>query len=151
MSTNPTESTFLLCSSVTQDDIHGTPNSTVNGIDGWSDKAIAGRGILIDYASWISEQNISYDAMSCHAISAEDIKSIMAAKNIEPRQGDILIIRTGYVPKYISLSTTTKEDLKTASHSWPGLKQDESMVRWLWEQQFAAIAADNPGLECVRK
>lgn len=123
----------------------------MNGIDGWSDKAIAGRGILFDYASWISEQNISYDAMGRHAICADDIKTIMAAKNIEPRQGDILIIRTDYVPKYMGLSTTAKEHLKTASHSWPGLKQDESMAWWLWERQFAAVAADNPGLECVRK
>ena len=123
----------------------------MNGIDGWSDKAIAGRDILIDYASWISERNISYDEMGCQAISADDIKTIMATKNIEPRQGDILIIRTGYVPKYMGLSATTKEHLKTASHSWPGLKQDESMAWWLWERQFAPVAVDNPGLECVRK
>ncbi|KUL90991.1 hypothetical protein ZTR_00840 [Talaromyces verruculosus] len=122
-------------------------NGTVIGIDGWSGKAIAGRGVLIDYASWIREQNISYDAMGRHAISAEDIKTIMVAKNIRPRQGYILIMRTGYVPKYMRLSTIAKDDLKTASHSWPGLKQDESMARWLWKRQFAAIATDNPGLD----
>lgn len=74
----------------------------------------------------------------------------MAAKNIEPRFGDILIVRTGYVPKYISLSTMVKENLK-ASHSWPGLKQDGSKARWLWARQSAVIAAGNPGLECIRK
>jgi hypothetical protein len=88
--------------------------------------------------------------MGRHAISTEDIKTIMVAKNIQPRQGNVLIIRTGYVPKYMGLSTTAKEDLKTASHNWPGLKQYESMTRWLWKRQFTAIAADNPGLECVR-
>jgi hypothetical protein len=41
----------LTPNSVTQADIHDTPDSTINGIDGWSEKAIAGRGVLIDYAS----------------------------------------------------------------------------------------------------
>jgi hypothetical protein len=137
--------------SVSQDDIHAAPNSTVNGIDGWSAKAIAGRGILIDYVSWAAEQGFPYDATAAHAISVEDIEAIMMEKNIQSRQGDILILRTGYVPAYLRLSDTEKESFTSASPAWPGLKQGEAMTRWLWEQQFAALAADNAALECIRK
>lgn len=142
---------MLKPSSVTQDDIHGKPNTIVNGIDGWAEKAIAGRGILIDYPLWAEEQGIPYDSMSTHPITVEDMKAIMTARNIEPRQGDILLLRTGYVPAYLSLDAVTKESLQSAAHTWPGLKQEESMIRWLWEQQFSAIAADNPALECIRE
>ena len=144
---------LLTTLSVTQDDIYGTPNSTVNGIDGWSTKAIAGRGILIDYASWAAEQNedTPYKAMQSHAVTVSDIKAIMAAKNIQPRRGDILILRTGYVEAYKSLDASGKEGIKTANHAFPGLKQGEEMMRWLWEQQFSALAADNPALEVIRK
>lgn len=88
--------------------------------------------------------------MTAHAISVDDIKAFMAAKDIQPRMGDILLLRTGYVPAYLSLDSTAKETLPSAVHAWPGLKQGEEMTRWLWEQQFAAIAADNPALECIR-
>lgn len=123
----------------------------MNGIDGWAEKAIAGRGILVDYASWVAEQGNQYDAIATRGISADEIKSILAAKSVQPRPGDILILRTGYAPAYMSLNASARESLASAGPTWPGLKQDEAMVRWLWEQQFAAIVADNPGLECVRK
>ena len=123
----------------------------MNGIDGWAAKAIAGRGILIDYPLWAAEQGIPYDSMTDHPITVEEIKAILAAKKIEVRQGDILFLRTGYVPAYGSLDTAAKEKLPSANHAWPGLKQGEAMTRWLWEQQFAAIAADSPALECIRK
>ncbi|RDH27579.1 putative cyclase-domain-containing protein [Aspergillus welwitschiae] len=134
---------------VTQDDIHSGPDRGVNGIDGWAGKAIAGRGILIDYHSWASEKGFQYDSMSTHPIGVEEIEQILAARNIEVRRGDILFLRTGYVSTYLSFDTATKESLLGASHNWPGLKQGVEMTRWLWEQQFAAIAADSPALECI--
>lgn len=123
----------------------------MNGIDGWAEKAIAGRGILVDYASWAAEQKIQYDATATRAITANELKAILTSKGIQPRPGDILILRTGYVPAYVNLNASAKESLASEGPRWPGLEQDEDMVRWLWEQQFAAIVADNPGLECVRK
>ncbi|KAL5040846.1 hypothetical protein BDW71DRAFT_201842 [Aspergillus fruticulosus] len=134
---------------VTQDDIHAGPDRSINGIGAWGDKAIAGRGILIDYPSWASEQNLPYDAMSTHPIGVDEIEQIIAARNIQTRQGDILFLRTGYVSSYLSFDAAAKESLPNASHTWPGLEQGERMTRWLWEKQFAAIAADNPALECI--
>lgn len=141
---------------VTQDDIHDTPNSTINGLDGWSQKAIAGRGILIDYASWIAEHQgkengTTYNALATHGITVAEINAILAEKGITPRTGDILFLRTGYVAAYTTLDDSGKEGMKTAGHAWPGLQQSEEMTRWLWERQFAAVAGDNPGLECVRE
>ncbi|KIX06851.1 uncharacterized protein Z518_04827 [Rhinocladiella mackenziei CBS 650.93] len=122
---------------VTQNDIHGPPGSAVNGIDGWAEKAVAGRGILIDFPLWSDEQGIRHDTMTSRASSVDHIKAIMAARHIQPRQGDILFLRTGYVLAYTKLDAAAKAGLKAASHSWPGLQQGEAMTRWLWEQQFA--------------
>lgn len=142
---------LILRNRVTQEDIYSGPDRGVNGIDGWAGKAIAGRGVLIDYPSWASEKGFQYDSMSTHPIGVEEIEQILVARNIEVRQGDILFLRTGYVSTYLSLDTATKESLLAASHNWPGLKQGVEMTRWLWEKQFAAIAADSPALECIRK
>ncbi|KAK5214618.1 hypothetical protein LTR96_011786, partial [Exophiala xenobiotica] len=46
--------------------IHGTVNSTINGVDGWAEKAIAGRPILIDL----------------HGV---DLDAIMKAQSIQSR------------------------------------------------------------------
>lgn len=137
-------------SRVTQKDIHEGPDRGINGLDGWSEKAIAGRGILIDYPLWAAEQSIPYNSMSTHPISVEEMEAIFSARDIHPRQGDILFVRTGYVSAYQSSTDDTKEAFRTKSPTWPGLKQGEDMARWLWERQFAAIAADNPALECIR-
>ncbi|KAL3481296.1 putative cyclase-domain-containing protein [Aspergillus californicus] len=134
---------------VTQEQIHGPPNSTINGIDGWAEKAIAGRGILVDYASWAAQHGIPYAAMAARGITPVEIEAILAARNIHPRPGDILFLRTGYASTYSSLDEAGKERVESSPHSWPGLQQSEATVRWLWEHQFAAVAADNPGLECV--
>ncbi len=56
----------------------------------------------------------------------------------------------GYVPAYVALDTTGKEAIIT-KNTWPGLKQGEEMMRWLWKQQFAAVASDAPAFECVRE
>lgn len=62
----------------------------------------------------------------------------------------VLTIPTGYTSAYGQLSSEAKEEHKT-SHSWPGIAQSSETVKWLWENQFAAVAADNPAFDCVRK
>ncbi|KAI0131918.1 hypothetical protein BJ170DRAFT_611720 [Xylariales sp. AK1849] len=134
---------------VTQLDIHGTPNSKVNGSDGWTEKSLAGRGILIDYEAWAIEQSIEYTPFSTHAISLGAIQAIFEKTKVQPRMGDILFIRTGYVGKYLSLDDGGKRALQAEKPAWPGLGQSEEMARWLWDNQFAAIASDTPAMECV--
>jgi hypothetical protein len=34
---------------------------------------------------------------------------------------------------------------------WPGLVQSQATAEWLWQSQFAAVAADNPAFELGRK
>ncbi|KAL3492714.1 putative cyclase-domain-containing protein [Aspergillus germanicus] len=143
---------------VTQTDIHNTPSSTVNGIDGWSEKAIAGRGVLIDYASWAAKQRTQEEpghnsssaaGLTAHAITVADLESILAESGVTLRTGDILFVRTGYLASYTALDEAGREKLVSSPHAWPGLEQSESMLRWLWERQLAGVAGDNPGLEVV--
>lgn len=48
------------------------------------------------------------------------------------------------------MNSEAKEAHKS-EHSWPGFAQSEESVKWLWENQFAAVGADNPAFDCVRK
>lgn len=80
---------------MTQDDIYASEDTTVNGIDAWAAKGIAGRGVLVDYFSWANENGKGYDATQAHAISLDDIKIIIKEKNINLQTGDIFMLRTG--------------------------------------------------------
>ncbi len=82
---------------VTQGDIHEDLSSTVGSSSLWSKGlgGIAGRGVLVDYAGWASENGVKYDALSTQHIPLEAVKLIAREKGVEFRQGDILFLRTG--------------------------------------------------------
>ena len=168
----PTILTAISFCRVTQDDIHSDPNSTINGLDAWADKGIAGRGIFIDYFDWAQERGIQYDALTNHPIPIEHVKQIIAEKHITTRQGDICFLRTGmsprfetadirqientycfipgYVQAYAKLSPPEREALSQRRGS-TGLGQGKEATEWLWESQFAAVVAANVAFECSRK
>jgi hypothetical protein len=79
----------------TQDDIHTKTDSTVNGIDAWARRGIAGRGVLVDYHSWALKNNVEYDRLGAHGVTLDEVKAILKESNIQLCQGDIFILRTG--------------------------------------------------------
>ncbi|KAH8702277.1 hypothetical protein BGW36DRAFT_445885 [Talaromyces proteolyticus] len=131
---------------VTQDDIHKDSNTTANGLDAWASRGIAGRGVFIDYFDWAQEHGIQYDALTAHPIPIGHVKQIIAEKSIHIRQGDILFMRTGYVQAYAKLTPDEREELSKKRGS-PGLGQGKETTQWLWDSQFAAVAADSVAFE----
>ncbi|KAM5344311.1 hypothetical protein ACJ41O_012848 [Fusarium nematophilum] len=122
----------------------------------WWHKAggIAGRGILVDYWSYAQETGKHYDPSNTHGIGFEDLMRCLkwqqdqAGGNLEPRVGDILLIRTGFSSRYQHLS---EEEEKAVGEAWPpascGVKQDKRLLEWLWDNKFAAVGGDAPGFE----
>jgi hypothetical protein len=62
---------------------------------------------------------------------------------------DRLYRRSGFVEAYSRLDKEAKVN-QSSSHAFPGLAQSKEVAKWLWEQQFAGVAGDNPAFECVR-
>jgi len=117
----------------------------------WSSRCIAGRAILIDYASYAEENAIQYDPLTRHGVPLDAVKAIAQKCGISFQQGDIFILRTGYIKAYASTSSEERQKLAAATpHPYCGLGQGRDMTEWLWERQFAAVAADSPGFECNR-
>lgn len=122
----------------------------MNGLDAWAEKGIAGRGILVDYADYADRDGIKYDKTKAHQISVDVVKAILAETKTEVHIGDILFLRTGFVEGYLALDQSEREAMKM-EQQWPGMIQSQTTAEWLWESQFAAVAADNPAFECGRK
>ena len=110
---------------------------------------IAGRGVLLDYCKWATSQNLAgYDLMSNHKITATNLETVAKAQNVTLKQGDILLVRSGFTKGYSQMTDDEKIawSFKTPT-DWIGLETSIDTARWLWNTGFAACAGDQPGWE----
>lgn len=134
---------------MTQDNIHAK-ESNVNSLQPWSNKGLAGRGVLIDYASYAERQGISVAHFAPHGITIDDVKAVAAEQGVTFQTGDVLFLRTGYVKAYQASSEERKKEISSV-REWCGLSQGRETTKWLWERQFAALVSDSPGCEVRRE
>ncbi|KAF5869362.1 uncharacterized protein Bfra_011169 [Botrytis fragariae] len=128
----------------TKDEIMDTSNHRI-GLQHWASEGIAGRGILIDYAYWCTQQSppIKYTNFSLHNIPFKTLIKILADQNITPQRGDILFIRMGLIPEWDSFTDSQKQEY--ASQSTPehaGVKPSLELLEWLWDSGISAVAGD---------
>lgn len=116
-----------------------------NGVEAWARTGIVGRGVLIDLAALLPEP---FDPGSSHAFTPDDIAKVLSATGVEPRTGDVLVIRTGFLDWYRGLSSRERERIADKSNLRAcGLEHSERMAEFLWDLHPAAVVADNPSLE----
>ncbi|KAI1081668.1 hypothetical protein F5B20DRAFT_569615 [Whalleya microplaca] len=124
-------------------------SSTRCGIHSISQHGIAGRGVLLDYHSWAKKQGRVYDPATTHSITIEDLHAIAKAQNITFRIGDILLIRSGYIPRYYELQRDDPAKLEDLAHhpSFAGVEQSDQMKTFLHDTYFSAVGGDAPAFE----
>ncbi|KAI2633872.1 hypothetical protein GGS21DRAFT_116778 [Xylaria nigripes] len=143
----------------TQEDIYGLDEetgkkNTVLGIHDWTDQGIVGRGVLIDYHGWrtspegqAQSKMQNYDPFVADSIPLQDLQACLKAQGTEPKFGDILFIRTGFM-KF--LENTSEDELIALKNrettQFAGIERSEGMLRWIWDH-FAAVAGDQPSFE----
>ena len=111
-------------------------------------KSIVGRGVLLDYRSWATEHGINYSAFESHRITLDDLMKCAEAQGTEFRQGDILLIRSGWTEDYNQRSDAEKSALANrASRMFVGVENSLAMAEWHWKTGFAAVAGDTNAYE----
>lgn len=125
------------------------PNNSRIGIGQWARTGIAGRGVLIDYASWAEKRGIDVKALSGHSIPLTAILEIVDECRISFRKGDVLFLRSGWTKTWDSLNEHDRQAYGTnyASCIHTGVEQSEDMLRFLWDHHFAAVASDTFAFE----
>lgn len=119
-----------------------------NTIDHWARRGIAGRGVLLDLEPILLERCEQYTPDQPIAISVDDLETARAAAGVEYEPGDILLLHTGFFTWYSQQGAHRKAELATEDGlTAAGLEHSESMARYLWDSQAAAIASDNPSVE----
>lgn len=132
---------------VTEEQISDESNP-INGIDVWARRGIAGRGVLVDFARYAEATGLDYSPGERYAITAAEIEAAAAWQGTRFETGDILLLRTGWISWYSSLSIDDRRQLaRPGELKAAGLEQSEGSLRFLWDNHFAAIAGDHPSFE----
>jgi kynurenine formamidase len=122
------------------------------GIQNWAEVGIIGRGVLLDVADSIRQDDPAYDPFSRYWIEANHLRVAAERQGTTLQAGDILCVRTGWMDDYLALDATARRDLSArfgsvSGRAWAGLSGSEDMSRYLWDAQLSAVVADNPAVE----
>jgi kynurenine formamidase len=107
-----------------------------NSIDKTRDK-IAGRGVLLDVARHKGVRALEPG----YAITVEDLERTAAAARVTVQCGDLLLIRTGHMSRYLDRGDWRNFDLDP----FPGVSV--YTTAWMHDKQIAAVASDNYAVE----
>lgn len=113
-----------------------------------SRRAIAGRGVLLDYRSWAVSNGVEYDAFTNHRVAVSDLLQCAKAQNLQFRPGDILLIRFGWTEDYLKRNEMERKALGgRETRTFVGVENTLEMAKWHWENGFAAVASDTNAYE----
>lgn len=121
-----------------------------NGIEAFAKVGIVGRGVLIDIARYVaggSEDPLPLD----HVITTDETIACMYKQEVEVRPGDIVCFRTGWIELYLDSTDSERQKLICLPDGSlprvPGI--DPLHAHLAHAQQWAAVAADNTGVEAL--
>lgn len=113
------------------------------GMHHWATRGIAGRGVLLDLEAFDQNSGTTAGPFACKPYGVEDLLTVARAQGVELRTGDILLFRTGWAASFLKLSTEERENVG----GWNGLRADEEMAAFLWDQGISLVGSDNPAVE----
>jgi kynurenine formamidase len=93
-------------------------------------------------------KKINYSPFTSHSIPLSELLEVAKEQNVVFKQGDILIIRSGWMEQYNKLSDTEKDELglrEQRAHC--GVEASKEAIKWHWDMGFAAVAGDTVAYE----
>ncbi|KAL3444492.1 hypothetical protein BJX65DRAFT_297629 [Aspergillus insuetus] len=145
--TSEDSSRKLFYGGTTAEEIQDPQNSRI-GIGFWAKKGIAGRGVLIDYVSWAEKRGLPINALAQDQISLDVVLEIAKESQIEFQRGDIFFLRVGLPQTWAGMNEAQKQEYSAQpmpKHA--GIEQSERVLRFFWDNHFAAVASDAVSFE----
>jgi len=121
-----------------------TRSNTRIGMQHWAREGICGRGVLLDYVAYAARRGIEYSTFSEHSIPLSVLMDIASDQNVTFKRGDILFVRIGVTKQWDEKMTAADKQAyaTTESPQHAGVEGTEEMLRWIWNEGFAAVASD---------
>ncbi|KAF5582784.1 hypothetical protein FPANT_8389 [Fusarium pseudoanthophilum] len=96
------------------------------------------------YNGWTHEKLKSSNDLGIHI---SELEATLAYQGTETRQGDILIVRSGFVRWHNNAKADIRALGTEKQHYMIGLENSDETVRWLYSKHFSAVAGDTMGFE----
>jgi kynurenine formamidase len=99
---------------------------------------VTGRGVLLDVARFRGLDSLPPST----AVLPEELDATARAQGVQIKRGDIVLIRTGWWPRFAEIRDGTRWLMGSPGLSW-------RCVQWLSDNEIAAVAADNQSVEVM--
>jgi len=109
---------------------------------------LVARAVFIDYKLYADENGISFNPFNDDKITVEDIEKIAKKQGVEFKQGDVIIIRSGFTEDLTGVSAEKQGELM-GSHRACGVTGTPETAKWFWNKHFAAVAGDMIAFEHI--
>jgi len=131
-----------------------SPNRFVPGdptlsISRWAEHGIVGRAVLVDVARHLEQAGRPIDHRQGGPVPIHVVEEAAAEQGVTFQAGDILLLRFGFLHHYFHVATEEERRAFPTALCSAGLLQSQDTLAWLWDHQFALVAADNVALECL--
>jgi hypothetical protein len=115
----------------------------------WHERGgLVARGVLLDYRAYATAKGIKYDCFSNHGISVQDLEAIAEYQGTKFKQGDIVIIRTGFTED-LGAADVDEQARLVGTHQAIGVTGNRETAKWFWNKHFAAVAGDAVAFEVM--
>jgi kynurenine formamidase len=123
----------------------GTPDL---GVQTWAENPIVSRGVLLDVARFREERGSPLDHAAGEALPLNLLMDTAQAQDVTLRDGDVLMIRTGWCEWFLGLADEDKREVSRNKRA-TGVEQSREILAWLWDHRISVLAADNFAVECL--
>jgi hypothetical protein len=105
---------------------------------------ITSRAHLLDVPAYLAKHNLPLlNPFDTSKIPLSALKGCSHDAGIKFQKGDILIVHTGRVEAYLEKTREEQEALVAREvKGWCGVEASEEVMRWHWDNGFAAVATD---------
>jgi hypothetical protein len=109
---------------------------------------ITSRGIILDYPRYLARQGKEpVYALESNSIKPSELQDMLKETGVTPREGDVLLLRTGFTRDYLALSDEKRRDMPNQPPTFLGVESSKETAKFIWENNFAAVASDAPSFE----
>ncbi|MGV9867433.1 cyclase family protein [Rhodococcus koreensis] len=118
------------------------------GIGLVAQRGIVGRGVLLDVDAYLRAAGRPLNHARSDRFTVEDLDGAARAQGVSLCDGDIVLVRTGYLSHVFGMDQDERQLLSKSVRS-AGLHQSRESVAWLWDNRVALLACDNIAVEML--